>query len=69
MPDTCRSFNEPDGGTCLVRCAKDEGHDGDHEGAYRIRPDGVRLNRRWSENSPGHRDVEQARQWVDLTPL
>lgn len=26
----CSAFNEPDGGTCLVRCFRPAGHDGTH---------------------------------------
>lgn len=62
--DTCTAFNEPESGTCLVRCAREEGHTGKHEGTYRIRGDGVALLRTWTETSPQHRDHDAARAWV-----
>ena len=64
----CDAFHEPVGGTSLLRCRKEAGHDGPHEGAFGTMPiNGVTQtrSRRWDDDHPQHRTYDQAVEWVN----
>ena len=64
----CEAFHEPIGGSSLLRCRREPGHDGRHKAAFgtvNIAGTTQTVLRTWDDDHPQHRNYDQALSWVE----